>query len=357
MMRCEEALHLWQQELLGEPVDRDQLEKAFQHIGACEHLCAQTLGIAPAFAELSHVDSLPRRADLYEALGLRAEEEGDAYARDWRRLQRKALADKVSQATLDHKRALALAAWQAAAAHYRDGLRIADTAFLREGLKRLQTKQLRSLLPRTVAPVGAGAATAPVAKASKRGTASPPSATQPAPTFPQHTIPQLVLASAPHDPGEITVKKSPVGWQTSAASGARLPPGKKPTGVQPDAESAQGPEPADTPDQPHAAGLLGDFALALWATQAAQGWKLEMLVRAHSSSRPWTKLALTLEDAQGQSKPTDVLFARRAPHMTGWWARLRELDSGHYHLRLSAHDARGEPIEEMRLSVHLVSES
>ncbi len=351
MMQCEEALHLWQQELLGKPVDRDLLEQAFEHIGACEQLCAQTLGTAPAGAEWNRVDALSRRVDLYEALGLSAEEEGDAYARDWQRLTRKALTGEVSQAALDHKRALALAAWQAAAAHYRDGLRIANTTFLREGLKRLQTKQLRPPRSRPVSSVAAKAASTAAA------TSPIPSAVQPASTPPQHTIPQLVLAPAPHDPGEVIVKKSPAGWQTNnQALRAPYRTRKRPAGEMMAIESAPGPESEARPNQPQAEGLLGDFALALWAAQAAQGWRLEMLVRAHSSRRPWTKLALTVEDAQGQSEIPDVLFARRAPHMTGWWARLHELDSGHYHLRLSANDASGEPIEEMRLSVHLISE-
>jgi hypothetical protein len=141
-MRCEEALHSWQEELLGRPVDRDKLEAAYAHIGACQELCARTLSAAPDFDLPALSERRAGQTDLYEALGLAAEEEGDEHARKWARLRRNLSTGKVTQEALDYERALAVAAWQSAANYYHDGLRVGETAFLTEGLKRLKQKRL-----------------------------------------------------------------------------------------------------------------------------------------------------------------------------------------------------------------------
>lgn len=380
-MRCDEALALWQEVLLGAPVDQAQLEEAFQHMGACEALCAQTLGTALVDASRPLAEERPGWTDLYETLGLRDEEEGDAHARRWTRLKRAAEAGDEDAEAIAQERVLALAAWQAAAAHYQEGLRVAETAFLREGQKRIERKRLRvPSRPRPGAAVGSAAAQgAEEAQASPRRTARPPGessggaapapphsgqAESAPPSVPseqareaRHAIPLLTLAAEPHRPGQITVRNRPMNWQISAAAaGARLSIREEPAGYTPAAGPESGPEFLRALDQPHAQGMLTDFALALWATETAKGWKLQVLVRALSSQRPWTTLALTLEDAEGRSEPVEVLFARRGPQLSGWWARLRELPSGRYQLLLSASDASGEPIEPVQLAVQLVRE-
>src|SRR5262249_45837949 len=88
------------------------------------------------------------QTDLYEALGLAAEEEGDEHVRRWARLSRQAGTGEASQEDIDYERALALAAWQSAANYYHDGLRIGETAFLTEGLKRIKRKHLEPATPK-----------------------------------------------------------------------------------------------------------------------------------------------------------------------------------------------------------------
>lgn len=105
-MRCEEALHCWQQALLGRPVDRDTLKEAYAHIGACWDVCAHTFCGAPDVDLPARAEQRAGQMDLYEALGL--------------------------------------AAWQSAANDYHDGMRNGKIAFLTEGPKRLRRKRLES---------------------------------------------------------------------------------------------------------------------------------------------------------------------------------------------------------------------
>ncbi len=147
-MRCDEALSCWQLELLGQPVDPDTLKEAYDHISACQEKCARVFSAAPDVDFLATPEQRAGQTDLYEALGLSAEEEGDAHARQWARLRRQMPQGRARQEALDHERALAIAAWQSAANYYQDGLRIGKTTFLRAGLKRIQRKRLEPRAPK-----------------------------------------------------------------------------------------------------------------------------------------------------------------------------------------------------------------
>jgi hypothetical protein len=101
------------------------------------------LRAAPDFNLLVTPEQRSGQTDLYEALGGSAEEEGDAHAQAWARLQRLATTGKAKQEAIDYERTIALTAWQSAANYYRDGLRIGETLALSEGLKRIKQKRLR----------------------------------------------------------------------------------------------------------------------------------------------------------------------------------------------------------------------
>lgn len=141
LMHCEEALGCWQQDLLGLPVDPRQLEQALEHIRSCSLLCAQVLGTVP-FLAAQQPDRSAGTVDLYEALGLEAEEQGDAHAQEWARLASLAGSD---EAETQRERELALASWLAAETAYQKGWQVEQTAYLRAALARLKQKRLPAL--------------------------------------------------------------------------------------------------------------------------------------------------------------------------------------------------------------------
>lgn len=147
-MRCDEALRCWQDDLLGLPVDPGELERAMEHIGSCTLLCAQLLGTAP-FPSPAQPDRPGASVEFYEALGLEAEEQGDAHAQEGARLAALAGSD---QARAERERALALASWQAAETAYQKGWQVEQTAFLRAALARLKEKRLPALPTQAESP-------------------------------------------------------------------------------------------------------------------------------------------------------------------------------------------------------------
>ena len=105
-------------------------------------------------------------------------------------------------------------------------------------------------------------------------------------------------------------------------------------------------------------GTLDPFELALWASETARKWELDLLVRAQTPRHPWSSILLTLEDQeQHLQSPTLMEFDRRIPKMTGWWARLKEIEPGGYHLRLAANNASGQSSEEATLELQLTTEA
>lgn len=359
-MRCEEALYYWQQELLGQPVDQARLEEAFAHIGACQELCARTLGASPDFDLLSTPEQRSGQTDLYEALGLSAEEEGDAHARQWARLRRMETVGKASQEAVDHERAMALAAWQSAANYYQDGLNISTTAFLREGLKRIQRKRLEPATPSarfTKTTPRARTSHSSLRKRPDHQISPAPPGSSARPRLPREAWPRLALISHASTHA-ITVGQQPPGWhirsiRSEAPLVIRELPAPYPSSTQ-DSLASQG---MAALGQPAVDGLLDPFELALWVFESAQKWILELLVRAPSSRRPWTSIMLTLADQEQRlSKPTLMEFSRRDAQMTGWWARLQEVETGAYQLRFTANDSRGQAAEDTALDVHLATE-
>jgi len=353
-MRCEEALHYWQQELLGQPVEPEQLKEAYAHIGACQELCARILSASPDFDLFALPEQRAGQTDLYESLGLAAEEEGDAHAHQWARMRRQA-GGRDSQETLDHERALALAAWQSAANYYHDGLRVGTTAFLTEGLKRIRRKRLE--------PTTSNARftkTDPRSRASRvpgyqKGLAPPGNGAHP--KLPHEAWPRLALVSH-GSTRPITVSQRPAGWHIHRV------PGDTPLLIRehPTPYPLPTPDPQELQDisahsQPAVDGPLDPFELALWASASARTWELELLVRAESAHRPWTSIMLTLEDQEQRvSRPTLMAFARRDPQTSGWWARLKEVDTQEYQLHLSANDSKGQASEAATLDLHLGAE-
>ncbi len=355
-MLCKEALNYWQQELLGLPVDRAALEEAYAHIGACQDLCARTLGAAPSVVPLTTAEQRSGQTDLYETLGLSAEEEGDAHALRWHRLAQRAKVRAVSQDALDFERAMALASWQAAATYYQDGLRIGKTDLLIEGVARIKQKRLDPTAPPDDQFPGSKG------KRPTRGVrhagASSPDAEKPPP--PAQAMPAraafqtLVLVGQP-EAGRITVAQFPDGWQVgSPASGSRLVVSETASLYTAPSRYEWGPERSPALGQPQVEGPLGGFAVALWASALTRRWELEVLVRARSAQHPWRGFTLTLEDQeQGRGEPELMEFARRTPHMTGWWTRFREVAAGSYQVRFSANDANGQPLEDATLGLRL----
>lgn len=356
-MRCEEALGYWQRELMGQAVDPAKLEEAFAHIGACDDLCARTLSAAPEHELLSSPEQRAGQTDLYEALGLSAEEDGDAHAQEWAHLKRLAAADKASQEALDYERAMALAAWQSAANYYYDGLQIGETLFLREGLKRIQKKRLGAATPhsgRTRTDPRRLAARVASRKTSARLTSpDAPTAVQ---GRPPHDIGPLLTLVAHGPTHPITVGQSPPGWllNTIRASTQLL---LRETPVAYSSSGGQAKKGLVELSQPQVDGKLAPFKLALWASEFSRKWDLDLLVRAHSSQRPWTSIMLTLEGRdQRLRQPTLMEFAQRAPRVIGWWARLKEIETGDYQLHFSANDSRGKPAQDATLGLRLVTE-
>ena len=353
-MQCEEALQYWRQQLLGQPVDPEKLEEAFAHIGACQELCARILSTAPDFDLFSSSEQRAGQTDLYEALGLRAEEEGDAHARQWKRLRRLAITGRASQEAIDYERVMALAAWQAAANYYQDGLRISETAFLTEGLKRIRRKRLEPSAtargPTRTAQRGREART-PIRKTSAHPPGAAASGEAPS-RLPQDAWPRLKLV-AHTSTRQISVEQRPTGWQISTMrSGSPLVIRETPALYQP---STQG---AATREPPQVDGTLDPFELALWVSETARKWELDLLVRAETPRHPWSSILLTLEDQEQRlHSPTLMEFDRRIPKMTGWWARLKEVEPGGYHLRLAANNASGQSSEEATLELHLTTEA
>ncbi|HEY7355676.1 MAG TPA: hypothetical protein VH590_04385, partial [Ktedonobacterales bacterium] len=349
-MRCNEALGYWQRELMGQAVDPAKLEEAFAHIGACQDLCARTLSASPDYELLSSPAQRAGQTDLYEALGLSAEEDGDAHARAWARLKRLVATGKASQEALDYERAMALAAWQAAANYYDDGLRIGETLFLREGLKRIKKKRLEPTTPhaeRSKTDPRRLAARVASRKTSARLTSTDaPAAVQDSPAH--ETGPLLALVA--HGPRRlITVGQSPPGWQINTVR-AGAPPVLRETSVAYSISGSRTSSGLAKLSQPQVGGRLAALKLALWASAFSRTWELDVLVRAHSSQRPWTSITLTLEGSdQRPRQPTPMEFAQRAPQMVGWWARLKEIEAGEYHLRFSANDSRGKPAQDAML--------
>ncbi|HLW02213.1 MAG TPA: hypothetical protein VKT82_26395 [Ktedonobacterales bacterium] len=358
-MRCEDALFYWQQDLLGQPVDQEKLKEAYAHIGTCQELCARVLGASPDDDLLATPEQQSGQTDLYEALGSSAEEEGDAHAREWTRLKRQTRASKGSQEALDLERAMALAAWQSAANYYHDGLRVGKTVFLTEGLKRIRHKRLEPTAsgrftktdPRSRASRVPGRST----PGQQKGLAPPGERTHR--KLPHEAWPRLALVShgSTHP---ITVSQRPAGWHIHTLPGnmqllIREHPAPYPSPT-PDTQADQDSAPGG---QPAVDGPLEPFEVALWASEFAHKWDLELLVRAESARHPWTSIMLTMEDEHRRfSKPTLMEFTRRAPEMSGWWARLKEVSAQAYQLHLSANDSRGQAAEGATLDLHLVTE-
>jgi|GEM_PF-1918366 len=354
-MRCEEALNYWQQELLGLPVDRAQLEEAYAHIGACQDLCARTLGAAPGIMPLMTPEQRSGQTDLYETLGLSAEEEGDAHALRWRRLRLRAAGRQASQEALDYERAMALASWQAAATHYQEGLRIGKTDLLHEGVARIKQKRLN--LAELPSDQPQDSRRPRRERGAKSALTQPPEVSPPTPpaqTLPVwEALPTLVLVAQP-GVQRIVVAQRPTDWRVGdPSSGSRLTLRETTPLYASFSRRVGRPEPSPSSGQPQVEGLLGVFALGLWATAITWQWELEVLVRAPSPQHPWSHIALTLEDRRRQDRRTLMEFEQRAPQMTGWWARLREVATGSYQLRFSANDANGDPLEEAMLGLQL----
>jgi hypothetical protein len=141
LMNCEEALRCWQHDVLGLPVDPEHLEHALEHIRSCSLRCAQVLGTVP-FPAAGQPPRPAGSVEFYEALGLEAEEQGDAHAQEWARLSASAAS---READTQRERELALACWLAAETAYQQGWQVEHTAFLRAGLARLQQKRLPAL--------------------------------------------------------------------------------------------------------------------------------------------------------------------------------------------------------------------
>ncbi len=359
-MRCEEALHYWQQELLGQPVDQEKLKEAYAHIGACQELCARTLSASSDVDLLATPEQRSGQTDLYEALGLAAEEEGDAHARQWSRLRRQTAAGEDGQETLDHERAMALAAWQSAANYYHDGLGIGKTTFLTEGLKRIRRKRLEptaSSARFTKTDPRSRASHAPGRRIPDAQKSLAPPGSRTRPKLPHEAWPRLALVSH-GSTRPITVSQRPAGWHIHRIPGdTQLLIREHPTPYPSPTPDIQAAQDTSAHGQPAVDGLLDPFELALWAAESAHKWELELLVRAESSRRPWTSVMLTLEDQEQRlSRPTLMEFARRDPETSGWWARLKEVDAQGYQLHLSANDGRGQTSEAAILDLHLGTE-
>jgi hypothetical protein len=151
----------------------------------------------------------------------------------------------------------------------------------------------------------------------------------------------------------VSVEDHPGDWQVIAQRpGSPLVIRETPTLYQ---ASTQG---MSLREPPQADGKLDPFELALWVSASARAWELEVLVRALTPRHPWSSILLTLEDWGEQiHQPTLMAFEHHQPQTTGWWARLREIEPGSYHLRLSANDSQGHAAEGATLELQLASET
>jgi hypothetical protein len=133
---CEEALRLWEAELAGQQVERARMEQALTHIGQCQKLCAQVLATSP-IDTIERIARISGHGDVYEALGLSYEDEGDAHHRRYKRLRK---LGQASQEEVEREYALAQESWQAATRNYEAGLRFFKSMFLTDAMKRMKRK-------------------------------------------------------------------------------------------------------------------------------------------------------------------------------------------------------------------------
>ncbi len=325
-MRCEEALRLWEEALAGRVGDPARVEEALTHMAQCQERCAEVLATSQVDA-IEQMAQASGRGDVYEALGLSYEEEGDAHHRRYKRLRK---SSRASPEELERERVLALENWKTATENYEAGARFFKSLFLVDALKRMQRKP--ALLPPTARPVASPALEElfylrQVTDFTPRSGAN----------YYKSRLTAVLPTSAPSAP---QVARSSAGW-------VALAPGALPSFFPKPAARA------DLPDQLQewresardllrVEGMVGPFALALAAARDEDdGWHLRVLVQPRLPDDPEPLVVLNLRKA-GPLTRSYLVMARHFSEHGVWSAPFQGIAGGAYDLAVTARQDSGE---------------
>jgi hypothetical protein len=326
-MRCEEALRLWEEAMAGRKVDSERMEVALLHLGQCQERCAEVLA-ASQMDTIEQMARLSGRGDVYEALGLSYEEEGDAHHRRYKRLRK---SSRASAEELERERTLALESWKAATENYESGARFFTSIFLVDALKRMKRKP--KLLPPTA-----------------RSMASPAleellylrqvAHFTPRPGENYYTS-RLTAALPSSVRGKPEMGRASADWTL-------LPPTALPSFLPTRAPGGDLPEQLQAwrvarQDVLRVEGHVGPFALALAAAPDEEGeqWNLCVLVQPRLPDGPELVVVLNLRRA-GPLTRSYLVAAQFFSEQGVWSAPFRGIASGLYYLAVTARPASGE---------------
>jgi hypothetical protein len=327
-IRCDEALRLWEDALAGRAGDPARTEEALRHMAQCQERCAEVL----ATSEVDTIEQMAkasRRGDVYEALGLSYEEEGDAHHRRYKRLRK---SGRASPEEVERERALALENWKTATENYESGTRFFKSLFLVDALKRMKRKP--ALLPPLERPVASPALEELVYLRQIVGFIPRSGA-----NYYKSTL-TAVLPAAAQGAGAPQIVRSSAGW-------AALAPGALPSFF---------PKPtagADLPDQLQewresrrdllrVEGVVGPFALALAAAQDEDDeWHLRVLVQPRLPDDQKLLIVLNLRKAGPLAHSYPVVARHFFKHGV-WSAPFQRIAGGSYYLAVAARQDSGE---------------
>lgn len=329
-MRCDEALRLWEEALAGRVGDPARTEEALRHMAQCQERCAEVL----ATSQVDTIEQMAKasgRGDVYEALGLSYEEEGDAHHRRYKRLRK---SGRASPEELERERKLALENWKTATQNYEAGTRFFKSMFLVDALKRMKRKP--ALLPPAERPVASPALEElfylrQVADFIPRAGAN----------YYKSALAAALPAAARGTP---QIVRSSAGW-------AALAPGSLPSFFPKPGPGVDLPE--QLPDQLEewrqsardllrVEGAVGPFALALAAARDDDDrWNLRVLVQPRLPDDQELLVVLNLRKAGPLARSYPVV-ARDFSEYGVWSAPFQGIGGGSYYLAVAARQDSGE---------------
>jgi hypothetical protein len=325
-MRCEEALRLWEEAMAGQKVDPARLEEVLRHMGQCQERCPEVL----AASKIDTIEQMARisgRGDVYEALGLSYEEEGDAHHRRYKRLSK---SSRASAEELERERVLALENWERAIKNYEAGTRFFQSIFLVDALKRMKRK------PKLSAPTARPAASPALEELLylKQMAHFTP---RPGENYHKGRL-TAVLPSAVQ--GKPRMGRASAGW-TLLAPGA-LPSFFRAAEPEDDPQEQLGAWREAGQDLLRVEGKVGPFALALAAALDEEDrWNLRVLVQPRLPDEQELLVLLNLHKVGPQARSYLVTAHPFFRHGV-WSAPFRGIVGGSYYLAVTARQKSGE---------------